>query len=73
MKKIAILFNTSWYIYNFRLNLIKELQKHSYEVITIAPLDRYTAKLEQNVSFPKFRSFKIRVDKTACVYVRINY
>ncbi|WP_319589876.1 glycosyltransferase family 4 protein [uncultured Draconibacterium sp.] len=46
-KTIAILLNTSWYIYNFRKNLIKELQKKGYKVIAIAPTDEYSSKLEE--------------------------
>lgn len=44
-KIISILSNTSWYIYNFRLNLIKSLINKNYIVITIAPHDSYTDKL----------------------------
>lgn len=40
--KIAIVLNTSWNIYNFRLNFIKSLLQHGYEVHTIAPHDGYT-------------------------------
>ena len=46
MKKIAISLNTAWNIYNFRLGLIKALQKEGYEVIAIAPGDEYAKKLE---------------------------
>ncbi|WP_053181381.1 glycosyltransferase family 4 protein [Sunxiuqinia dokdonensis] len=47
MKKIAILLNTSWYIYNFRRNLIKELIKNGFQVTAIAPFDEYSSKLEE--------------------------
>ncbi len=46
-KTIAVVYNTSWYIYNFRLNLIKSLQKEGYNIICIAPRDEYTIKLEE--------------------------
>lgn len=46
MIKIAILLNTSWYIYNFRRNLIVELLKNNFEVHAIAPYDVYTEKLK---------------------------
>jgi len=46
MKKIAISINTSWNIYNFRLGLIKALQKEGFEVYAIAPKDDYSDKLE---------------------------
>jgi len=43
---IAIVLNTSWNIYNFRLGLIKALQKEGWRVIAIAPTDAYTQKLK---------------------------
>ncbi len=46
MKKIAISINTSWNIYNFRLGLIKALQKEGYKIYAIAPKDDYSEKLE---------------------------
>lgn len=45
--KIAIVLNTSWNIYNFRMNFIKTLQSEGHEIHTIAPLDSYTYKLEE--------------------------
>ncbi len=39
--KIALVANTTWNIYNFRLNLIKALVRRGYEVIVIAPVDEY--------------------------------
>ena len=47
MKKIGILLNTSWYIYNFRKNLILELIENGYEVHAIAPFDEYSEKLKE--------------------------
>ncbi len=45
--KIAIVLNTSWNIYNFRLNFIRSLQTDGHEVHTVAPIDDYTQRLEQ--------------------------
>lgn len=45
--KVAIVLNTSWNIFNFRMNLIRSLQGQGYEVHTIAPLDEYTSKLTE--------------------------
>ena len=45
-KRVAIFINTAWNIYNFRVGLIKALQKEGYEVIAISPYDEYTKKLE---------------------------
>jgi glycosyltransferase involved in cell wall biosynthesis len=43
--KVAIVLNTSWNIYNFRLNFVRELLSQGYEVHTIAPTDEFTDKL----------------------------
>jgi glycosyltransferase involved in cell wall biosynthesis len=40
--KVAVVLNTSWNIYNFRLNFIKSLLAAGHEVHTIAPKDEYT-------------------------------
>ena len=44
--KIAIVLNTSWNIYNFRMNFIRALQAEGHEIHTIAPVDHYTPHLE---------------------------
>lgn len=40
--KIALVANSSWNIYNFRLNVLEILLEHGYEVIVVAPLDVYS-------------------------------
>ena len=40
-KKIIISANSSWNIYNFRMNLIKKLSE-KYEVIILSPQDKFT-------------------------------
>ncbi len=40
--KVAIVLNTSWNIYNFRMGLINSILAQGHEVITIAPKDEYT-------------------------------
>ena len=40
--KVAIVLNTSWNIYNFRLNFVKALLSKGYEVHTVAPVDDFT-------------------------------
>lgn len=42
---IALVANTAWSLYNFRLGLIEELQKMGYRVLAIAPADEYVAAL----------------------------
>lgn len=44
--KIAISINTSWNIFNFRLGLIKTLQKNGHRVVAVAPGDPYVNLLE---------------------------
>jgi glycosyltransferase involved in cell wall biosynthesis len=43
--KIAVVLNTSWNIYNFRMNFLKELLAQGHEVHTVAPVDNYTPHL----------------------------
>jgi len=45
--RIAIVLNTSWNIYNFRMNFVRALLAQGYEVHTIAPVDDYTHFLEE--------------------------
>lgn len=46
--KVAIVLNTSWNIYNFRLGLIKALREDGHEIHTIAPVDDYTSFLVES-------------------------
>lgn len=43
--KIAIVSNTSWSIYNFRLGLLRRLKADGYNVVVIAPKDNFSAKI----------------------------
>jgi glycosyltransferase involved in cell wall biosynthesis len=45
--RIAIVLNTSWNIYNFRMNFVRNLFAQGHEVHTIAPNDEYTHLLEE--------------------------
>ncbi|TAN42098.1 MAG: glycosyltransferase family 1 protein [Nitrospirae bacterium] len=45
--KIIIVSNTSWNIYNFRRGLIKAFKKAGYDVLALAPRDRYAYMLEK--------------------------
>lgn len=45
-KTLAIVINTSWNIYNFRVGLLKSLQGDGYRIVTIAPHDNYSEKLK---------------------------
>ena len=44
-KTIAIVINTSWNIYNFRLSLLGALRNEGYRILLIAPRDDYSQKL----------------------------
>lgn len=43
--RVAIVLNTSWNIYNFRMNFVKKLIEQGHEVHTVAPIDKYTHHL----------------------------
>ena len=43
--KVALLANTGWYFYNFRLSLIDYLIKKGFEIHLICPFDAYTSKI----------------------------
>ncbi len=43
--KVAIVLNSAWNIYNFRLSLVKALQAEGHEVHTVAPFDQFSAVL----------------------------
>ncbi|HAA15808.1 MAG TPA: glycosyltransferase family 1 protein [Cytophagales bacterium] len=54
--RVAIVLNTSWNIYNFRMSLVKALQDQGVDVHAVAPLDSYSSKLEEaGCSFHKVR------------------
>ncbi len=44
-RKIALVSNTGWSLYNFRRNLMIALQGKGYDVIAVSPADEYTGKL----------------------------
>jgi glycosyltransferase involved in cell wall biosynthesis len=46
-KKIAIVANTTWNIYNFRMPLLRALEAQGHQVVVIAPLDEHIVYLNQ--------------------------
>jgi glycosyltransferase involved in cell wall biosynthesis len=54
---IAIVANTTWNIYNFRLNILRILTESQYQVIVIAPEDEY--KVYQN-EFPMVKHIPLK-------------
>jgi len=52
MKKIAIVLNSSWQAYNFRLTLAREIKESGYKVVFIAPYDnKYSEFLKEEFDF----------------------
>jgi glycosyltransferase involved in cell wall biosynthesis len=51
VKKIVICLNTSWNIYNFRLNLARALKNAGYDVVLVAPYDVYSEKLKDEFTY----------------------
>jgi glycosyltransferase involved in cell wall biosynthesis len=50
--RIVILYNSSWYVFLLRRNLIASLRSLGHEVTVVAPVDRYTDRVKQmGVSF----------------------
>jgi glycosyltransferase involved in cell wall biosynthesis len=45
--RIVILYNSSWYVFLLRQNLIAALQAAGHHVVVIAPEDGYTARVKQ--------------------------
>ena len=55
-KRILVSINTSWNIYNFRLNLIRFLKDRGFDIIACAPKDAFTEKLiEEGIEFHSLR------------------
>ena len=45
--RIALVANTTWNIFNFRLNVIRKLIEEGHEVIVFAPIDKYISYQEK--------------------------
>ena len=43
--RIVIAYNTSWYVWNFRMPLIAALRERGYEVAVLAPRDEYSERI----------------------------
>lgn len=55
--KIALVSNTTWNIYNFRLNVIDKLIAQGHEVVVIAPVDEYIHYKER---YPRITHIPLR-------------
>lgn len=55
--KIALVANSTWNIYNFRLNVIDKLLAEGHDVVVIAPIDEYVEYKEQ---YPAVKHVNLR-------------
>ncbi len=46
-KRIGLVLNTAWNIYNFRLGLVRALIAEGYAVVAIAPADSFVPQIEE--------------------------
>ena len=60
--KILLIANSSWYIYNFRLPLLRAIKVKGYNLTVIAPRDEYSNLIEDN-GF-KFVNWKLNRSST---------
>ena len=51
MKKIAIVSNTSWSLFNFRFNLARTIKQNGYEIVLVAPIDEYSDRLRKEFEY----------------------
>lgn len=56
-KKIALVANTTWNIYNFRQNIIKILLQKGHEVYVLAPIDEF---IEYKEKYPTVKHIGLR-------------
>lgn len=56
-KKIILVANSTWNIYNFRLNILRLLISHGHELVVIAPVDEY---LEYKENFPEVKHVPLK-------------
>lgn len=45
--KIAVVANSAWYLYNFRLRLMQALRSDGHELLAVAPADGHAARLQE--------------------------
>ena len=46
-KKIVLVANTSWYLYNYKYTIMEKLANNGYKVYAVAPYDSYTSRLKE--------------------------
>ena len=72
--KVLLVSNSSWSIYNFRLPLIKHLEKNNLKVITCAIHDdKYQKNISKHSDFHSFNSnnnFKIKLINEIYIFIK---
>ena len=74
---IALVANTAWSLYNFRLGLIKALQKAGWQVLAIAPADEYADILAgygchfEHISLDNYGSSPVKDLKSLFEFIKI--
>jgi glycosyltransferase involved in cell wall biosynthesis len=43
--RIAVVANTSWYLFNFRLNLMRALEMRGHQIVAVGPADDYVERI----------------------------
>ena len=56
-RKIALVANTTWNIFNFRQNIIRKFLDEGWEVVVIAPVDEY---IEYKERYPSVKHIGLR-------------
>jgi UDP-N-acetylglucosamine:LPS N-acetylglucosamine transferase len=47
MKKVLLVANTDWYLFNFRLSLAKFLREKDIEIVLVSPYGRFVLALQE--------------------------
>ena len=61
--RIAVVSNTSWYLYNFRIGLMRALRDAKFDVVAVGPQDDYVAKIEREAGISHC-AFPVKGDGT---------
>jgi hypothetical protein len=43
--RIAVIANTSWHLFNFRLNLMRALEMRGHQIVAVSPADDYIERI----------------------------
>ncbi|NET34803.1 MAG: glycosyltransferase family 4 protein, partial [Cyanothece sp. SIO1E1] len=76
-KTIAIVTNSCWNIYNFRQELIRDLQQKGYKILVIAPVDEYVHYLNkmsalQHIPITKLQAHSRSINKDLKLLIELQ-